>query len=168
MLKRGVLLVGHGAIPKDYPRDLATRLKMLEGQRRARSLPPTAEERELDRRIRTWPRTEKTDPYQAGLRALAAHVEPLLDGDLFAVAYNEFCAPTVEEAVEDLINRGAQSIAVISSMLTPGGSHAEIDIPESLERLRLKYPSVPIQYAWPFDLSMVAALLVGHLDRCSR
>jgi len=89
----------------------------------------------------------------------------LLDDDLFAVAYNEFCAPTVEEAVEGLIKQGAETIVVVSSMFTPGGSHAEIEIPESLERLRAKYPRVPIHYAWPFDLSMIAGMLVSHLNR---
>ena len=37
---RGVILVGHGGIPKGCPQELVTKLKRLEGQRRAaKSLP---------------------------------------------------------------------------------------------------------------------------------
>ncbi|MDH4082915.1 MAG: hypothetical protein OEV99_13885 [Nitrospira sp.] len=45
------------------------------------------------------------------------------DGQFFAIAYNEFCAPTLEESVESLIKQGATSITVTTTMFTPGGSH---------------------------------------------
>ena len=164
---RGTVLVGHGGIPKDCPRDLVMKLKRLESERRASGGPPTAEEREVDRRIRTWPRTAETDPYQAGLELLAEHLGPLLNGSLFALAYNEFCAPTLEEAVQDLVERGARDITVISSMFTPGGSHSELEIPEALADLRTRYPDVAIRYAWPFDLKMVAEMLAKHVKQFS-
>jgi sirohydrochlorin cobaltochelatase len=102
-LRQGVILVGHGGIPKDCPQELTSKLKRLEAQRRATKQPPSAEELELDATIRRWPRTAETDPYQAGLETIATHLRAELDGALFAVAYNEFCAPTLEEAVEDLV-----------------------------------------------------------------
>ena len=161
--KKGVVLVGHGGIPKDCPQDLVTKLKRLEAQRRAAKLPPSQEETDLDRTIRRWPRTEATDPYRSGLEALAAQLRPLLDGILFAVAYNEFCTPTLEEAVEDLIKQGASQITVTTTMFTPGGSHSEVEIPEILAQLRPKYPEVHIKYAWPYDLKLVTSLLVRQL-----
>ena len=96
----------------------------------------TAEERELDTQIRAWPRTPASDPYQAGLEALGTHLKPMLNNSLFTLAYNEFCAPTLEDAAAHLITQGANDLTVISSMLTPGGSHSEIEIPETLDRLR--------------------------------
>ena len=162
---RGVILVGHGAIPKDYPRELVTKLKTLEARRRANGAEPTAEELDLDRRIRQWPRTAENDPYQAGLEALSAHLKALLHGEHFAIAYNEFCAPTVEEAVEQMSQAGITAITVVPSMLTPGGSHSEIEIPESLERLRVRYPHIDVRYAWPFDLPTVATMLATQLQR---
>lgn len=162
---RGIVLVGHGAIPTDFPRELMTRLRALESQRRATGGAPTCEEIELETRLRRWPRTAQTDPYQAGLEALAAHLKALFNGMLFAVAYNEFCAPSVEEAVESLIARGATLVTVVPSMLTPGGSHSERDIPERLARLRARHPDVQIRYAWPFDLAQVARMLVEQINR---
>ena len=45
---RGVILVGHGGIPKGCQQELITKLKRLEGQRRAAGVPMSAEEHELD------------------------------------------------------------------------------------------------------------------------
>lgn len=165
--KKGVVLVGHGGIPKDCPQDLVTKLKRLEAQRRAAKLPPSQEEMDLDRTIRRWPRTDATDPYRSGLEAVASELRPLLDGILFAVAYNEFCAPTLEEAVEDLIQQGASQITVTTTMFTPGGSHSEVEIPEIVAQLRLRHPGIELRYAWPFDLHQIAETLLQQVRRFS-
>lgn len=164
---RGVILVGHGGIPKDCPSELVTKLKRLESQRRAAGTPMSAEEHELDTRVRHWPRTVATDPYQSGLEAIAAQLKSHLDGAHFAVAYNEFCAPTLEESVEELIKRGATHITVTTTMFTPGGAHSEIEIPEILDRLKKEYPGVTMRYAWPFDLTLVADTLAEQVKRFS-
>ena len=163
--KKGVVLVGHGGIPKDCPQDLVTKLKRLEAQRRAAKLPPSQEEMDLDRTIRRWPRTDATDPYRSGLEAVASELRPLLDGILFAVAYNEFCAPTLEESVEELIKKGATHITVTTTMFTPGGSHSEVEIPEILDHLRSQHPEIELRYAWPFDLNLVANTLAEQIKR---
>ena len=164
---RGVILVGHGGIPKGCPQELITKLKRLEGQRRAAGTPMSAEEHELDTRIRRWPRTPETDPYQSGLEAVAAQLRVNLGEVLFAVAYNEFCAPTLEESVKELIEKGATHITVTTTMFTPGGSHSEVEIPEILDHLRPQHPGVELRYAWPFDLNLVASTLAEQVKRFS-
>ena len=164
---RGVILVGHGGIPKDCPQELVTRLKRLEAQRRAAKQPRSQEEIELDGKIRSWPRTAETEPYQAGLESVAARLRTQLGDGLFAVAYNEFCAPTLEESVESLIQQGATHITVTTTMFTPGGSHSEIEIPEILDHLKPKHPGIEIRYAWPFDLNLVANTLAEQIARFS-
>jgi sirohydrochlorin cobaltochelatase len=118
----------------------------------------------LDTKIRCWPRTAATDPYQCGLEAVASALRPQLNGALFALAYNEFCAPTLEESVEELITKGATHITVTTTMFTPGGAHSEIEIPEILEQMRSKYPEVSLRYAWPYDLDIVASLLIAQIN----
>ena len=120
---------------------------------------------ELDERIRKWPRHAGNDPYKEGLERLASVLKPMLPTDLFAVAYNEFCAPSVPEALEDLIERGAQRILVIPTMLTPGGLHSEKDIPKSIRQTQEKHAHVRIEYLWPFELKEVAALLSGRIQK---
>ena len=83
------------------------------------------------------------------------------------MAYNEFCAPTLEESVEALIKQGATHITVTTTMFTPGGSHSEVEIPEILDHLRPQYPAVELRYAWPFDLELVAHTLAEQVKRFS-
>ncbi|MFO0591534.1 MAG: CbiX/SirB N-terminal domain-containing protein [Polyangiaceae bacterium] len=162
MADKVVLLVGHGGVPSDFPRDALTRLKALEGRRRATHGPMSEEERALDRQIRGWPRTPENDPYQAGLERIAEALAPKLRGAALAVAYNEFCGPSLEEAVERAIESGATEITVIPSMLTPGGVHSEVEIPETLASLREAHPKVTLRYAWPFDMDRVTDMLAAH------
>jgi sirohydrochlorin cobaltochelatase len=158
-----VVLVGHGGVPSDYPRDRLSRLRSLEARRRAVGGPVSDEERELDRHVRAWPRTSRTDPYRAGLEALAERLAAKLPDARLQAAYNEFCAPSIDDAVSALVRDGATDIVVVSAMLTPGGSHAEIEIPEELDRLREAHPGASIRYAWPFDLDALAGLIAGRV-----
>ena len=164
---RGIVLVGHGGIPKDYPFELVTKLKRLEAQRRAAGMSISTEEHELDTKIRRWPRTAATDPYRFGLETVAAALQTQLDGALLALAYNEFCAPTLEESVEDLIKKGATHITVTTTMFTPGGAHSEVEIPEILDSLRPRHPEIELRYAWPFDLQLIAKILAEQVRRFS-
>lgn len=164
---RGIVLVGHGGIPKDYPSELVTKLKRLEAQRRAAGMSMSTEEHELDTKIRRWPRTAATDPYRFGLETVAAALRPQLDGALLALAYNEFCAPTLEESVEELIKKGATHITVTTTMFTPGGAHSDVEIPEILDSLRPRHPEIELRYAWPFDLQLIAKILAEQVRRFS-
>jgi sirohydrochlorin cobaltochelatase len=161
--EEGVILVGHGATAKDCPRDLVTRFKALESRRQQAGTAPSEEERQLDVQIRNWPRTSANDPYKAGLEALAEHLRPKLGGAELTVAYNEFCAPSLDEAVEQMVKSGVEKILVIPSMLTPGGVHSEVEIPEIISHLQARYPSVKFRYIWPFNLDLVAGLLAAHV-----
>lgn len=161
---KAVLLVGHGAVARDCPRELVTRLKALEAQRRGRGGPTTEEEVELETRIRRWPRTPTNDPYRKGLEALAERLREHLGNTVLAVAYNEFCAPSIAEAVEALVAGGAADITVVTTMMTSGGAHSEIDIPEALAELRQRFPRIVLRYAWPVAPDLVAEMLARQVD----
>lgn len=170
MGRLGVLLVGHGVPATDCPAELVGQLMGLQwgaGGHHAGDGQGSVRQRilELDGKIRNWPRRAGNDPYKEGLERLAEALKPLLSADLFAVAYNEFCAPSVPEALEELIRRGAERILVIPSMVTPGGVHSEMDIPRAIEQVRTRHREVTLQYVWPFDLKEVAGLLASHLER---
>jgi sirohydrochlorin cobaltochelatase len=154
---RALVIVGHGAPPSDVPRELVTRLKALEGRRRATGSPMSDEERALDDQIRRWPRTPETDPCVEALAAEVRHQAP--DREV-VIAYNEFCAPSLEDAVHALVAGGFRAIDVVPTMFTKGGVHSEVEIPETLEALRESHPGVEIRYAWPFDAGAVARLLL--------
>lgn len=119
---------------------------------------------ELDAKIRQWPRHAGNDPYKAGLERLAAVLRPMVRTELFAIGYNEFCRPSIAEAIDEVIRQGASRVLIVPSMLTPGGSHSEHDIPLALDAVRRAHPDVVLEYVWPFDLAQVAALLAAHVQ----
>lgn len=160
--KRAVVLVGHGSVAVDVPRPLVQRLRALEAERRSTGGRVSEEERELDARIRHWPRTPATDPYKAGIEAIAEALR--IRVGRVVVAFNEYCAPSLEEAVGALAEAGTTRITIVTTMLTPGGVHSEVEIPESVHALREVYPDVVLRYAWPFDVHAVASLLADACD----
>lgn len=159
-----VVLVGHGAPPADAPPDLVPRLKRLESERRRCGGAMSDEEKELDARIRAWRRTPENDPYKSGIERLLGALRAALPDAEVVVAYNEFCAPSLEDAVRELAERGHRSITVVPTMLTRGGVHSEVEIPEVIEHLAHDLPEgTRVRYAWPFVESDVAALLAARV-----
>ena len=165
--KTAVVLIGHGAPATDCPPRLVGELMSLEWRGNSPEA-HGARVKELDAKIRDWPRHSGNDPYKVGLERLAAELRNLLPMHLFTVGYNEFCRPAVPEAVEEMIRQGADRVFVIPSMLTPGGVHSEIDIPRSLKEVSARHPGVSIEYVWPFDVKQVAELLAAHLGQAFR
>jgi sirohydrochlorin cobaltochelatase len=107
------------------------------------------------------------DPYAHSLQTLASELSKIGGYEKVVVAFNEFCRPTVEEALE-VCNSDVDVVVVVTTMTTKGGEHSEKDIPELLEKMRKKCLK-QIVYAWPFDVRSVARLLVEtinlHLSR---
>ncbi len=166
--RTAVVLIGHGAPATDCPPQLIGELMALEwsahnGSHAAGGLQGRAAQ--LDAQIREWPRVESNDPYKVGLERLAQALRPLVPTEFLAVGYNEFCRPSVAEAIEQVLQRGAGRVFVIPSMMTPGGIHSEQDIPRALEAVRAAHPGITIEYLWPFELQQVAALLAAHVSQ---
>lgn len=164
--KEAVVLIGHGGSPSDIPRGVVAELKRLEGERQARKIATMSpREAELDKQVREWPRTPETDPYKFGVEAIAEKLAPKLRGRKLVTAYNEFCAPSVEDAIEKLVAEGCERILLISTMFTRGGIHAEYEIPAIVRATREKHPGVEVEYAWPFDADFLAGFLAEQLAR---
>jgi sirohydrochlorin cobaltochelatase len=164
--KEAVILIGHGSAAMDTPRALVSELKRLEGERQARKeYKMGAREAELDKQVREWPRTPQNDAYKAGVEEIAAALAPKLAGRKLVTAYNEFCAPSVEDALDGLVREGFTRITLISTMYTRGGIHAECEIPGIVTEARKQHPGVRIDYAWPFDAGFLADFLAAQLAR---
>jgi sirohydrochlorin cobaltochelatase len=119
---------------------------------------------ELEAKMRAWPRTPANDPFHAGSYELADHLSRVSGLDV-VVGFNEFCNPTVDDAIEDAVARGADKIVLITPMMTRGGEHSESDIPAAMHRAQAIHPTVQMVYAWPFDITSVAQFLSGQVQR---
>ena len=90
-------------------------------------------------------------------------MEKFLKNFIVKTAYNEFCYPTIEESVGELVEGNVSKIILLTTMITRGGSHSEQEIPAELEVLRRKFKDIDIQYAWPFDMDTFALFLSTHV-----
>lgn len=142
-----LVVVGHGGVPNDYPNlKEFFRLHDKGGD----------EFEKIEEEMIHWPRTESNDTYWAGFMKVVGEIRN--SGKYHSVhpAFNEFCAPTVDEALAAATAMKPDVIIVTSIMLTPGGVHSERDIPASIESFKDENPSIRIIYAWPYDLREVA------------
>ena len=167
-MKTVIVLAMHGMPPNDFPRPeiaelfgLHVRLEHVAGPERA-----TLERRyaELDARVRAWPRTAENDPFYAGSHELAEQLSQATGYEVI-VGFNEFCAPSLDEALDQAIARGAERVIVITPMMTRGGEHSEVDIPAAIRRAQKRHPEATILYVWPFGVFEVAAFLATQVER---
>jgi sirohydrochlorin cobaltochelatase len=164
-----LVLAMHGVPPKDFPKHELRELFSIHAQLEHHSGRPGHEELvsrhdELHEKMRSWPRTEENDPYHAASHWLAGHLRKETGQSVY-VGFNEFCGPSVEEAIHLAVEGGASRIIVLTTMMTTGGSHSEVDIPAAIERAESRHPGVGIVYAWPFLLPDVARFLAAHVAR---
>jgi sirohydrochlorin cobaltochelatase len=170
-----VVLAMHGAPANDFPSGELAEWFALHGQMEHASGPERErlEQRhaQLEARMRAWPRTAANDPFHASSLDLASYLSEAL-GLPVEVGFNEFCAPSLHEVLEQVVAAGAEQVVVVTPMLTRGGEHAERDIPAAIQAVQEQHPEVPIRYAWPFASEDVAGLLASRvaqvLDRMAR
>jgi sirohydrochlorin cobaltochelatase len=74
------------------------------------------------------------------------------------VAYNEYCAPAVDEALDALVEVGVREVDVLTTMMVSGGSHGAIDIPEALAAAVERHPDLRLAYRWPVPPQRLAAM----------
>jgi len=167
-MKIVIILAMHGMPPSDFPQKetldyfmLHSRLENMPGP------PPPAMQqqyKELDNKMRNWPRTQDNDSYFYASNELAEEISSQT-GNKVIVGFNEFCSPSLEEAFDAASKVGSEKIIVITPMMTRGGEHSEKDIPEAIERARKKFPNTQFSYVWPFDITKVAAFLGEQIQK---
>jgi sirohydrochlorin cobaltochelatase len=157
-----IVLATHGVPPRDFaPTDLAEffglHARIEAGDH---GMQPAQRERyrDLDQRMRGWPRTMANDPFHAASLDLAARLSREMGLETI-VGFNEFCGPSLDEALSAAATGGAGKVIVVTPMLTRGGEHAERDIPEAIARARAAHPGVAFVYAWPFPEEAILGLL---------
>ncbi|MBI5032204.1 MAG: CbiX/SirB N-terminal domain-containing protein [Chloroflexi bacterium] len=168
--KTVVVLAAHGAPPSDYPPMRVGLLMMLEfAGKRVQSVGVLRAWRDkLANEVRTWHRTADNDAYKVAVDNLAADLSSRL-GLPVSVGYNEFCAPTIDDAIDEVIAQGARSVIVLPTMLVRGNSHTESEIHSAVLEACKRHPTISIDYAWPFEqerlVSLFADQVTAHLDR---
>lgn len=171
-MKTCIVLAMHGAPPNDFPRQELSEFFSLHSRlEHSRSLDIDTLRRrhaELEKKIREWPRTAQNDPYHSAAFTLARQLQLAAEQPVF-VGFNEFCAPTLDEALDQAASKTVQRIVVVTPMMTRGGGHSEKEIPTAVQRAKERHPNIHFLYAWPFDEADIARFLylqiLGFLER---
>jgi len=167
-MKAVIVLAVRGAPPLDFPEEelaefgaLRSRLAHAGG-----AGPAPAERRfhELEHKIRAWPRSPRNDPSHADSQELAVQLRRA-SGRKVILGFDEFCAPSLDEALDQAAGQGAEKILVVTPMMTRGGEHGEREIPAAVERARRRHPAMSFIYAWPFPSSDVAEFLTSQINK---
>jgi sirohydrochlorin cobaltochelatase len=157
----------HGAPPSDFPRQEVAELFALHGRLEHAAGPErTAMERrydELHAKMRAWPRTAQNDRFWAASMEMAQALSQET-GHTVVVGFNEFCAPSLDEALDEAAIQGTERIVVLTPMMTRGGEHAEADIPTAIRRAKERHPQIHFAYAWPFPTDEIARFLATQID----
>lgn len=119
----------------------------------------------LDRQVRSHPRRAANDPYWQGMNELAEQIRRSNKFLAVMVAFNEFCAPTIAEAIQNASQLKPDTIVVIPTMVLRGGKHSEEDIPRSVEQVTQKLDDIRVIYAWPYDLQAQAEFFISQAQR---
>ena len=161
-----IVLAMHGAPPNDFPKHeiaelfgLHVRLEQAAGPERAAL---EGRHAQLESKMRAWPRTAKNDPFFAGSLELANHLNQETGLEVI-LGFNEFCAPSLEEALERAMQPPTRKVVVVTPMMTQGGEHSETDIPNAIQHGRQRHPLVEVVYAWPFAVDQVAQFLASQI-----
>jgi sirohydrochlorin cobaltochelatase len=167
-MKAVIVLAMHGGLPNDFPQHemaeymgLRSRLGHAVG---AENTAPRRRFNELETRIRHWPRTAKNDPYYSGSHELVVALRRA-SGRKVILGFNEFCAPSLDEALDQAAGQKAEKVIVVTPMMTRGGEHAEIDIPGAIRRAESAHPGVRYVYGWPFPVGEIAEFLTAQISR---
>jgi sirohydrochlorin cobaltochelatase len=166
-----IVLAMHGTPSKDFPHGEMAEMFGLHARLHGAHGPEAdaiaGRHDAIEKRMREWPRTADNDPYWAASQELAEHLEKITDLRV-VVGFNEFCNPSIEDAVGVVVSGGANDVLIMTPMMTRGGEHSEVDIPSAIARAQEAHPGVTIRYAWPFDPEDVASFLAQHAQRFSR
>ena len=160
----------HGIPPNDFPKKELTEFfklhSMIEGMGAATNPEVKSQYSVLDSKMRNWPRNEQNDPFHTASHKLAEKLHEISEHEVI-VGYNEFCSPSINEALQSAANRNPNKIIIVTTMMTRGGDHSEKDIPERIVEFKKLYPEIEIVYAWPFNSNQVARFLNDHISQFS-
>jgi sirohydrochlorin cobaltochelatase len=165
-----IVLAMHGMPPKDFPEKEKMEFLRLHSQHsKPGALTPEQIQRhdELDAKMRAWPRTPQNDSFHTASYRIADEMKKS-NGVEVLVAFNEFCSPAVAETLDKAAAFNQGEVVVVTPMLTRGGSHAELEIPEDIEKARQRNPQTSFRYAWPFDSGFVARFLNEQVGKSSK
>ncbi len=121
-MKTVMVLAGHGMPPSDFPKGEAGELFSLHGRIEAVGGEDREElirrHDELHAKMRNWERNPENDPFHYSTLEIARALSEELGVEV-PVGYNEFWAPNTEEAIDQAVELGVETVVFSSRRCLP-------------------------------------------------
>ncbi len=160
---RYIVLLGHGAFPSDFPKNKISKYLGLRQKFMKKELNNKEKNdfKKLENEILKFKRTKKNDPHFYFHKKLTRVIEKELKIKCF-FAFNEFCAPLLEDSIKKIYERDKNAeILIIPTMFT-GGIHIQRDIPQKVREIKKKYKVAKINY-FPFKEEFISDFFIKHI-----
>ena len=91
-----------------------------------------------------------------------------MPGALVEVAYLEHMTPSLEEAAEGLVSRGATELSVVPVFIAEG-AHLKEDLPRRIAAIAERHPDLPVRIAPPIgEVDTILAAISGWIEGMHR
>ncbi|MEO0271272.1 MAG: CbiX/SirB N-terminal domain-containing protein [candidate division WOR-3 bacterium] len=159
-----IIFVGHGSVPYDFPQEKLKKYFFLRSKKMKGEL--NKEEKKeflnLERELHYFERNAENDPHYFFHKKLKDEIEKELNIKCY-FAFNEFCAPNLEEVIEEIVkNENNSEIFIVPTMFT-GGHHTDEEIKEEIEKIKEKFKNLRIKYLYPFNFEYIKELFEKHI-----
>ena len=148
-----IVLAMHGSPPNDFPmQEMAFFYGIhLREEHDPAGVDEASKQRAhaIEEKMKSWPRTADNIQQVTGIETF--------------VGFNEFCNPTIQAVLLKAIKTSPEKIFITTTMVTPGGDHQEVEIPEAINEIAQQYPAIEFTYVWPYDLRAVASFIGNHI-----
>lgn len=161
-----IVLAQHGIPANDCPKEIMKEFEELivPVHYRHTGTPEQVKRfHELEEIIVHQPRNLLNDPFWDSSYHIAKVLKDRTQYPIF-VGFNEYCNPTLPDALELAAKTSTDRVVVVTPMMTPGGGHPERDIPSAIEPIEKKYPQLEILYAWPKTAEEIEAWIDRSAD----
>jgi sirohydrochlorin ferrochelatase len=143
-MKKIIILIGHGNIPDDFPREKLREYFKLRNLYKTGFLKGKDEEKfmEMEESLKRWERNENNDKHYFDLKKMGEEIEREIKIKT-DFAFNEFCYPDIFEKFEKIKDE-YDEIYFVSTLIFEG-KHSD-EIKNKIEELKDKYKDKKIFY----------------------
>lgn len=158
-MKKVVILIGHGDIPSDFPKEKLKEYFRLRSLYRIGSLNEKEKKYflELEKELKKWKRNKSNDHHYFKLKKLSRFLKKELNINV-DFAFNEFCYPDIKEKFENIKHKYDEFYFL--STLIFGGKHSDIEIKEKIVNLKKENPDKKIFYISSFKEDLLKEFFV--------
>jgi len=154
--RRAIILVSKGSIPKDFPKEkimeyLSLKFEVSKGGDMKRM-------KELEEELKKWPRNPENDPAYFAIINLCEELRFVL-GYETQFAFENYCSPSLEETLQEIIRKGYTSIIVVPLDFLTGLDENSLNIIEKIKNENF----VEISIAWPYKIGHQADFIATHI-----